>query len=159
MATQKIPLPDKSLAKAETERTIEDIFDQSYQNRAFDPTPGGGTVNSVNGQTGAVVLDASAVAAVPENAVILSKSVDYALVAGDEAKIIECDGTFTITLPDGLNVGFQIVIVNVGSGTITIVADTTLQSKDAATQLANQYGFATAYHRGSNVWLVGGDLS
>lgn len=104
-------------------------------------------------------VTAAQVNAVPEDASILSKSVGYTLAAGDEAKIIECDGTFTITLPNGLDAGFQVVIVNVGSGTITLSAATTLQSKDAATQLANQYGLATVYHRGSNVWLAAGDLS
>ena len=47
----------------------------------------------------------------------------------------------------------------VGTGTISLSATTTLQSKNAATDLANQYGAATVYHRGSNVWIAIGDLS
>ena len=96
---------------------------------------------------------------VPKDGAILSKVANYQLAAGDEAKIIECNGTFTITLPNGLDVGFQAVIVNVGTGTISLSATTTLQSKNAATDLANQYGAATVYHRGSNVWIAIGDLS
>lgn len=96
---------------------------------------------------------------VPTDASVISKSANYELAAGDEAKIIECDGTFVINCPDGLDTGFQVVIVNIGVGTITITADTTLQSKNAAVTLPNQYGMATVYHRGSNIWLLAGDLA
>lgn len=95
---------------------------------------------------------------VPEDAAILSKTEAYELAAGDEAKVIECDGTFTITCPDGLDAGFQVAIVNIGSGTITIAAETTLQSKDSAATIATQYAMAVVYHRGSNVWLLAGDI-
>lgn len=96
---------------------------------------------------------------IPRDATILSKSAIYTVLAADAGKIIECDGTFTVTLPDSLATGFQVVIVNVGSGTITVAASTTLQTKDSNADLANQYGAATAYHRGSNVWCAFGDLS
>lgn len=104
-------------------------------------------------------VTAAQIDALPEDAAILSKVANYPLAAGDEGKIIECNGTFTITLPDGLDTGFQAIIVNIGSGTITLSAATTLTSKDAATDLANQYGAATVYHAGSNVWRAFGDLS
>jgi hypothetical protein len=55
--------------------------------------------------------------------------------------------------------GYRVDIVNVGSGTITIAAETTLQSKNSAVTLANQYGGGSAYHRGSNVYLLVGDLT
>ncbi len=96
---------------------------------------------------------------VPQDAAILSKSGAYSLAAGDEAKIIECNGTFTITLPNGLDTGFQAVIVNIGTGVITLAATTTLTTKDSAVTLANQYGAATVYHAGANVWRAVGDLS
>ena len=104
-------------------------------------------------------VTAAQVDAVPEDATILSKSANYELAAGDEAKIIECDGTFTITCPDSLDTGFQVALVNVGSGTITVAAATTLQSKDSADTLDTQYAMATVYHRGSNVWLLAGDIA
>jgi len=95
----------------------------------------------------------------PRNAGKLSKTANHTLVAGDNGKIIECDGTFTISLPDGLDDGFQVAIVNIGTGTITLSAITTLTSKDSKTDLANQYGGASVYHAGSNVWRAFGDLS
>ena len=94
---------------------------------------------------------------VTADAKILSKSSEYTVQNADNAKIIECNGTFSIIFPDVLDVGFQVVIVNVGSGTITLSATTTLQAE--ATTLPNQYTGATVYHRGSNVWLAMGRLA
>jgi hypothetical protein len=93
----------------------------------------------------------------PKNAGILSKSATYEVAAADNCKIIECSGTFTVTFPDGLDSGFQVTISNVGSGTITLAAATTLQGE--GTQLATQYTGAVVYHRGSNVWLAMGKLT
>lgn len=104
-------------------------------------------------------VTAAQAGALPLDGAILSKSGAYQLAAGDEGKIIECDGTFTITAPDGLDAGFQVALVNVGTGIITVAASTTLQAKGAAYTLANQYGMATLYHRGANVWLLAGDLT
>lgn len=95
----------------------------------------------------------------PKNVNKLSKSANYTVAAADNGKIIECNGTFTVTLPNGLNDGFQVVIVNIGTGTITLAASTTLTTKDSATDLENQYGAACAYHAGSNVWRAFGDLA
>lgn len=64
MATQKMRLPSADRARATLDRTILDIFNADYQAQAFDPDPGGGAVDSVNGQTGAVVLDATDVGAI-----------------------------------------------------------------------------------------------
>ena len=74
-------------------------------------------------------------------------------------KTIEANGTFTITFPNSLVTGAKINVINVGSGTITLAATTTLQSKSSNTKLASQYGGASVYHRGSNVWLAVGDLT
>jgi hypothetical protein len=63
-----------------------------------------------------------------------------------------------VTLPDGLDTGFQAVIVNIGTGTITLAATTALYSKDGDTKLSVQYTGATVYHRGSNLWIAMGDL-
>jgi hypothetical protein len=88
-----------------------------------------------------------------------SKTSAYTVVTGDNNKIIECSGTFTVTLPDSMATGFQVTIVNVGTGTITIAASTTLYSKDSNRKLASRWIGATAYHQGSNVWILMGDLT
>jgi len=102
--------------------------------------------------------DTATVAA--KNAKFNNKSASYTLVAADNNKIIEVDTTSTITLPDGLDTGFQCVIVNTGSSqTITLSATTTLTSKDSNTTITSQYGAVTVYHAGSNVWRAFGDLA
>lgn len=73
-------------------------------------------------------------------------------------KIIEASGTITITLPDGMLTGFRLDIVNVGAGVITLAAQTTLQTASSAVTIATQYGGASIYNRGSNIWLATGDL-
>jgi hypothetical protein len=93
----------------------------------------------------------------PQDTLILSKSATYEVAAGDAGKTIECSGTFTVTFPNGLDTGFQVTIVNVGAGVITLSAATTLQG--VGTQLATQYTGAVVYHRGSNVWLAMGKLT
>ena len=93
-----------------------------------------------------------------KSASIVEISSNYEVQASDKAKIIEANGTFTITFPDGLPVGFQVVIVNVGNGVITLAAETTLQSADSAVTLGSQYKQAVVYNRGSDVWLAAGGL-
>ena len=95
---------------------------------------------------------------IPEKSPFInSVSVSRSLTSNDKNAILECTGNITITLPDGLNTGFQCVIVNVGTGTITISASTTLNAK--ATLLESQWGGCTVYHRGSNAWVAMGDLT
>lgn len=57
MATQKMSLATATQAKAETERTIADIFDVNYQLSAFDPpiVGGGGGINTVVGGEGITI--------------------------------------------------------------------------------------------------------
>ena len=64
-----------------------------------------------------------------------------------------------VTLPNGLDTGFQVMIVNVGTGTITLSASTTLNTADSKTTITKQYGLVAAYHAGSNVWRAGGLLA
>ena len=96
--------------------------------------------------------------ALPEDAVINAQNSNYELQASDAGKVIEATGEITITLPDGLDTGFQCTIVNVGSDTVTLSAATTLQSAGSAVTLATQYEGCVVYHRGSNVWLALGGL-
>jgi hypothetical protein len=95
----------------------------------------------------------------PLNVLISSKTTAYTVQSSDNNKIIECSGTFTVTLPDSMTTGFQVTIVNVGTGVITIAATTTIYSKSTNRKLASQWIGATAYHRGSDVWVLMGDLT
>jgi hypothetical protein len=93
------------------------------------------------------------------NATLNTKTSTYTLVAADNNKILECNGTFTVTLPAYMATGFQVTIVNVGTGVITISATATLFSKNSNRKLASQWIGATAYHRGGDYWVLMGDLT
>jgi len=109
-------------------------------------------------ESGTFALTTDVATKTDKNLSIISKSTTYTVAAADNNKVIHCDGTFTITLPDGLDTGYNVTVVNVGTGTITLSATTTLNTKDSAVTLPNQYGAATIYHAGSNVWYAYGDL-
>lgn len=105
--------------------------------------------------SGIAAADVALTAAVlPKDAGLLAKTEAYELAAGDEGKVIRCSGTFTVTLPDGLDTGFQAMISNISTGTITLAADTTLQG--IGTQLTSQWSACYVLHVGSNVWEVYG---
>ena len=73
--------------------------------------------------------------------------------------MIEFTTGATLTLPNGLSIGYQISVMNMGSGvTVTLSAATTLLSKGGKVTITSQYGGVSIYHKGSNVWVAMGDL-
>ena len=84
----------------------------------------------------------------------------YIIVSSDNNKILEVSTGCTITMPTGLTNGFQLTIVNTGSGTITFSAGSgaALLSKDSKVSLADQYGAVASYFKNNN-WTLIGDLS
>jgi hypothetical protein len=100
----------------------------------------------------------------PKLAVVKQEAgASYNLTEDDNNCIIEFTnvGAVSIYVMAGLSVGFQCTVVNYGGATKTLIAGAgcTLLSKDAKLALASQYGAATTYHRGSNVFLAFGDLT
>lgn len=81
------------------------------------------------------------------------------LTATHMGMTVLCNGTFTVTLPNSMNIGDKVTIINIGTGTITLAASGTLNSRSSYTKLANQYGGASAVYRASNTWVAMGDLS
>jgi capsule polysaccharide export protein KpsE/RkpR len=93
------------------------------------------------------------------DATIVSQSSSVTLAQSNNNDIIECTGSITITIPISLTTGWQVFITNVGTGTITIASNGTLQSKGGLVTIADQYAGATVYHRGSDEHLLQGDLT
>ena len=91
------------------------------------------------------------------DATIVSLTGTTSLDATYKGKIVEANGTFTITLPNSMTTGMKLDVINVGTGVITFAASTTLQAK--ANTLADQWGGTSIYHRGSNQWVLVGDLT
>ncbi len=71
----------------------------------------------------------------------------------------------TMTIPTessaGWTKGQRIEIVRVGEGAVSISPATgvTLTSKNNSRQIATQWSGAVLYYRGSNAWVLIGDLS
>ncbi len=83
------------------------------------------------------------------------------LAEADRGRTIKCSnaGSITITLPNGLSTGFWCrIIKESGAGVITFSASTTLVSLNSLNTLNTDYAQATVEHRGSNVWLLAGQL-
>jgi len=90
---------------------------------------------------------------------------DYTLVAGDAGKSIELDKAtaISVTVPASASVAFpvgtQIIIVQIGAGQVTVVEDSGVTVKTAETLLlAKQYAGATLYKRGTDDWVIVGNL-
>jgi|WetSurMetagenome_2_1015567.scaffolds.fasta_scaffold01806_14 hypothetical protein len=96
---------------------------------------------------------------VSSNTTIDSKTAAFTIDSTYNGKIIECSGTFNVTFSNALPAGFKCDIINIGSGTITLVGAGTLNSKSGHRKLASQYGGASAYCRATGVIVAVGDLT
>ena len=116
---------------------------------------------SVVANSGSVISNAAEIATKTDlNIGIYTQTADYELTAGENGSVLHMNATGSVVLPDGLDTGYNQVIVNIGTGsTVSIVATTTLNSKDSGSTMATQYGAVSVYHAGSNVWYAYGDLS
>jgi hypothetical protein len=90
---------------------------------------------------------------------IISVSSNTTIDASYAGKIIEASGTITITCPNSLPAGMRCDVINVGTGVITIAAESLMMSRDGKNKLSSQYGGASFYNRGGNNWLLVGDLT
>lgn len=82
----------------------------------------------------------------------------YTLVANDEGVTLRFtnSGTITVTLPDALPQHFRCAIENLGTGTVVLSAETTLNS--AGNTLTTQYTGCYVEKLASNIWLAMGAL-
>lgn len=145
----------------------------SHEHAAGDVTSGqlaparGGTGVDSSGWTGVPKVTsgtwasgaaAADVGALPVTAGIVSVTSSRNIASTDAGKVLECSGTLTLTGDGTLPAGTQLVVSNVGTGTVTLAA-TTLRSRGGRNKLSQQWALATMYHRGSGEWVVGGDLT
>lgn len=90
---------------------------------------------------------------------------DYTLVIGDAYKIVEMNkgSGVTLTVPNNDSVAFpigcEIIISQIGAGQITVAAagGVTIRTRETLLCLA-QYGVMHLYKRGTNEWVLSGDL-
>jgi len=97
----------------------------------------------------------------------ISDTSEYTLELSDANSVIEMNssGSNVLTIPANSTVPFDIGtsfdVVQIGEGqtTISFVEDVSVNSKDSNNKISSQYGAATLYKRGTNEWILIGDLT
>ncbi|CAH1658773.1 hypothetical protein CHELA1G11_12858 [Hyphomicrobiales bacterium] len=91
----------------------------------------------------------------------------YQLALADLGKVVEMNNgsAMTLTVPPNSTVTFpvggRIDLTRLGAGTLTIAAGSgvTIRSAGGKLKIADQYGMASLYKRGTNEWVLAGGLS
>ena len=83
------------------------------------------------------------------------------LAATDNGTIINCSSgsAITITVPTSLPTGFNCMIIQSGSGQVTLSASSTTLNNRNGLKTTGQHAIMTLVHLGSNVFWVSGDTS
>jgi hypothetical protein len=83
------------------------------------------------------------------------------LAAADNGTIINCSSgsAVAITVPASLPTGFNCMIVQSGSGQVSLTASSTTLNNKNGIKTSGQYAIMTLVHLGSNVFVVSGDTS
>lgn len=98
---------------------------------------------------------------------VSTQTADYTLVLGDAGDVVEMNvGTANnLTVPPNSSVAFPIGtildIVQLGAGQTTVVAGSgvTIRSSGSKLKITGQYSGATLYKRGTDEWVLTGDLA
>lgn len=143
------------------------------------PRPAGTDFLDTPGLTGPFVIDAladgldaldAAVASILSGLTIVVanlQTASYALVLGDAGKVVEMNlaSANTLTVPLNATVGFPvgtvIEVCQIGAGQTTLTPATgavNLRSRGALLKLAGQWASASLRKRGTDEWVVAGDL-
>lgn len=92
-----------------------------------------------------------------------TKSASYTLALSDQSKMIEVSAAATITIPADATINFPvgtyIVVLQTGSGQVAIAGEGFTPSATPGLKLRAQWSMATLIKRGTNSWVVAGDLT
>jgi hypothetical protein len=91
-------------------------------------------------------------------------TVSYTFGSADQGKILEFNGTFTVTVPPESTydyaTGSVLNLLNIGTGTITIAGGTAVTvNGNPGLKLSTQWSGASIVKRSSDTWVAVGDLS
>lgn len=92
---------------------------------------------------------------------MLAKTGAYTLTAAENGKVVHCDGTFTVTLPqdttEDLIDGFWAIVWNIGTGIITLAIEgSDVLTASAATIPAKKS--AAVWKKTGTAWYASGGL-
>jgi hypothetical protein len=85
----------------------------------------------------------------------------YTLVQGDNGRVITMNNAsaITLTIPSGLTAGFNCMIVQYGTGTVTIAGSgVTVVNRSNYTKTGGQYAIVTIVSPVANTFITGGDM-
>jgi len=96
----------------------------------------------------------------------VSGSASYTLQSSDTNSIVEMNSSIenTITVPANSTISFEVgtsidvVQTGIGQTIISPASTVTINSKEGNNKISAQYGAATLYKRGTNEWILIGDL-
>jgi hypothetical protein len=113
------------------------------------------------------ITDRRTGASTAQRRVIVRKTANYTLALGDEGKVLDIDSASNLTVTIPLNssaafpIGTQIDLLRSNTGGVTVAATSgvTLQSGAGFTQIALRWSAATLLKRGTDEWVLIGDLA
>lgn len=94
--------------------------------------------------------------------VITESGTSRTLSATDNGSVIMCTSgsATTITVPTGLDVGFNITLIQAGAGQITFSASsTTINNRQSHTKTAGQWAVTSLFQRTTNNFVLAGDTA
>lgn len=86
----------------------------------------------------------------------------YTLVAGDNGKVVVLDNAsaITVTVPSGLEAGFNCSFVQKGAGQVSFSASgTTINNRQSHTKINAQYGVASIVAYADDTFVLAGDTA
>lgn len=86
----------------------------------------------------------------------------YAILAADSGKIVGLNNSssVTVTVGSGLGAGFQVDLIQIGAGQVTVSASgVTILSEDSKLKLAKQGSAATLAAYAADTFILAGSLS
>lgn len=86
----------------------------------------------------------------------------YTLVPTDVGKVVTLNNAsaITLTVPSGLSVGFNCVIVQLGAGQVTVTpSGATVNNRQSHTKIAGQFAVATIVSHITNAFIFSGDTA
>lgn len=86
----------------------------------------------------------------------------YTIQASDNGKVITCSNAsaITVTVPSGLGVGFNCMVIQKGAGQVTFSpSSSTVNNRQSHTKIAGQYGVVSLIAYVADVFVLAGDTS
>ena len=96
------------------------------------------------------------------NAIVKVVTTNYTLLATDNGNVITVDsaGDVNLTIPDGLGIGFNVSVYQIGTGTVTLVSDgTNLRNRLNRFKTAGRNAGIGVLSTAMNIFHITGDLT